>query len=269
MTLFQKLTVSIFVLAILTCSKAFTQPIDMTTQEDKYVKLYAKIESFASRNYNSDSISFYSDRFEAEFTSFIVNNPTSLNYSFKNLNDNHFCHIITSSDGNFRIYSWDTRTGGTAAIFRTFYQWRSNGKIFTKVPTNILGDLGRFCSKIFTVNINSKNHYLALEIGIYSKKYVTEFISAYCIEDNNLVDTLKVFKTKKGKLLNSIHVDYDFSSVYNRPERPIELIAYDDKQKIIYIPKVDVNGKVQTENILYQLNGRYLKYIGIETGMRK
>ena len=50
---------------------------------------------------------------------------------------------------------------------------------------------------------------------------------------------------------------------------PLELISYDGKKKIIYIPVVNNNGKVSNKNILYQLKGGYFEFIGIENGKRK
>ncbi|MEO6454599.1 MAG: hypothetical protein ABIN97_11020 [Ginsengibacter sp.] len=238
----------------------------MSLQEKKVGKLYSKLASFIHADH--DSISFYSDKFENEFTGLIKNSQASLSYSFKNLIDSNFCGVVTSSDGNFRIYSWDTWTGGTMHIFKEIYQWKSNGKVFTKVPKYKEGDAGSFCSKIFTVNIKNKPYYLAVSNGIYSTKDAMQSISAYNINHNKLFDTVKLFKTKT-KRLNSIDVDFDFFSVVDRPERPLELITFDNKQKIIYVPVVGDKGQVTKKNILYQLKNHYFEFIGIETGMRK
>jgi len=266
MTSFHRSTAFFFVLTIFTCDKIFAQPRDFALQENKLVILYSKLVSFIQADY--DSISFYNNKFEKEFTSFIKNNPATLSYPFKKFIDSNFCDVRTSSDGNFRIYSWDTWTGGTMHIFREIYQWKANSKVFTKVPKYEEGDAGSFCSGIFTVTINDKPYYLAVTNGIFSTKDAMQSISAYSIEGNKLVDTVKLFKTKTKKL-NSIDVEFDFFSVVDRPERPLELITYDDKQKIIYIPVVGDKGQVTKKHILYQLKERYFEYIGIETGIRK
>lgn len=266
MTSFRRLTVSLFLVTVFTCDNAFSQTKDIVPQENKFVKLYSKLTSFIQADY--DSIAFYSDKFETEFTRFIQNNPATLNYPFKRLVDSNFCDVRTSGDSDFRIYSWDTWTGGTMHVFKTIYQWKSNGKVFTKVPKYEEGDPGTFCSKIFTININGKPYYLAVTNGVMSTKDAMQSISTYSITGNKLVDTVKLFKTKTKKL-NSIDVEFDFFSVVDRPERPLELITYDDKQKIIYIPVVGDKGQVTKRNILYQLKGSYFEFIGIETGMRK
>lgn len=262
---FRRLNYIFFAVTIFICDKTFSQTKDIASQENIFVNLYSKL-SFVQSDY--DSILIYSEKLGKEFTSFIRANPTTLNYSFRKLIDSNNCHVKTSSDRNFRIYSWDTWTGGTMRIFNEIYQWRDKGKVFTKVPTYTDGDPGSFCSKIFTVTINNKPYYLAVTNGIYSSKDAMQSISVYTIENNKLTDTVKLFKTKKERL-NRIDVEFDFFSVVDRPERPLELITYDNKQKIIYIPVVGDKGKVTNKNILYQLKGRYFEFIGIETGKRK
>lgn len=262
----QRLTCLLLVLTVLTGEKAFTQTKDIASQENRFINLYSKLTSFIQ--IDDDSLSLYADKFEKEFASFIKNNPSTLNYPFKELIDSNFCYVKTSSDSRFRIYSWDTWTGGTMHFFKEIYQWEGNDKVFTAVPRYEEGDAGRFCSEIFTVNINDKLYYLAVTNAIFSTKDAMQAISAYTIEGDKLVDTVKLFKTKT-KMLNSIDVDFDFFSVAERPERPLELITYDDKQKIIYIPVVDGIGQVTKRNILYQLQGNYFEFIGMETGMRK
>jgi len=230
------------------------------------VKLYEKV--LEARSGNSDSVEYFSDKFGKAFKNLVKTNPGTLNYSFKRLKDSNYCFVATSADGNFRIYSWDTWTGGTMHNFDAILQWKSNGKVFTKKPRWDEGDAGSFVADIFTVNIGTKTYYLPVWNGIFSTKDAGQSISVLTIENNQLVDTVKLFKTKT-KLLNSIDVEYDFFSVVDRPERPVRLITYDDKQKILYIPVVGDKGEVTNRNILYQLKDKYFEFIGVETGKRK
>jgi hypothetical protein len=121
---------------------------------------------------------------------------------------------------------------------------------------------------MYTVSINQKNYYLPISNGIYSNRDVAQAISAFTIDNGKLNDSVKLFKTRTEKL-NSIRVEYNFFSVVDRPERPVELISYDEKRKIVYVAVVDDQGTVSKRNLLYQLKGNYFDYIGIETGKRK
>jgi hypothetical protein len=262
----RNLTCFIIALFVLFCEKVTAQISKIESEETRIAKIYSKLVSFIQSDY--DSTGFYSDKFDKEFTGFIKANPATLDYPFRKLIDSNFCGIHTAGDKHFRIYSWDTWTGGTMHIFKSIYQWKVNGHTFTRSLEYEEEDATGFCSKIFTVDINRKLHYLVVTNYILSTKDAMQSISVYTIDGNSLIDTVKLFKTRT-KALNTIDVDFDFFSVVDRPERPLELITYDEKQKIIYIPVVDEKGQVTKKNILYQLKGSYFKYIGIETGKRK
>lgn len=265
MTRLRRLIVLVLFLAMLSCNKGNAQSKDLIAQENKFAQLYSKL--FESLHGDWDTTMAYSEKFSNQFTSFIRATPATLDYPFKKLIDSNYLQIRTSSDGHLRIYSWDNWTGGTMHEFSTIYQWRDNGKVFTKVLNVDKDDPGSFVSQIFTVAIGDKPYYLAVTNATYSTKDARQSIAAYTITNGKLVDTVKLFKTKKR--LNRIDVDFDFFSVVDRPERPLELITYDDKQKIIYIPVVGDKEQVTKKNILYQLKGSYFEFIGIETGKRK
>lgn len=258
---FQQLICFSLVVILLTNKKSIAQTANFSAKEDRLVKLYSKLE-------DHDSADVYSEKFEKELASFIKNNPGTLTYPFKKLSDSIFSFLHTSDDGNFRIYSWDSETGGSMHFYKVIYQWKANGKVFVSIPKVEETDPGCFCSNIFTVSINNKPYYLAITNGTYSSKDSRQSITCYSIDGNKLMDTVKLFKTKTKKL-NSIDVSFDFFSVVDRPERPLELITYDDKLNIIYIPVVNDKGQVTKKNILYQLKDGYFEFIGVETGMRK
>lgn len=251
------------VIILLTNERSIAQTVNFSAQEDKFIKQYKKLESNFPGNDDSAA-----EVFAKGFASLIKNNPGTLNYPFKKLNDSIFSCVRTSSDGNFRIYSWDSQTGGTMCFYKVIYQWKANDKVFAKVLRIDENDPAFYCSAIFSVNINNKPFYLAVTNSTYSSKDLRQYITCYSIEGNKLTDTVKLFKTKTKKL-NTIRVAYDFFSVVDRPERPLELITYDDKLNIIYIPVVDDKEQVTKKNILYQLKNGYFEFIGVETGKRK
>lgn len=229
--------------------------------EKQAVKQYSAL--LLQQENNFDSVAVYSDRFSKNFQKNIRSNPATLGYNFKALQDSNFCSIQTSADSNFRIYSWDTWTGGTMRFFNTIFQYRYNGQVFTKVPVKGEGDPGSAGVQVFTVTLKGKTIYLNVTNAIGSSKDCAQSIRAYSIENGKLIDTVKVFKTKT-KTLNSIEVSYDFFSVVDRPERPVRLITYDENKQMIYIPVVNDKGTVTKKNLCYQLKGDYFEYIGID-----
>jgi hypothetical protein len=263
MTTFHKFSF-FFILAICTGTNAFSQTKNFTIEEEKLAKLIAKVESFINGSY--DSITLYSKKFENELTRFIQNNPGTLRYPFKKLKESNSCEVETSSDGNFRIYTWDTWMGGTMHFYHEILQWKANGKVFTKVPIYEIDDAGSFCSAMYTVQVNNTPVYLAVKDGTYSTKDAMQSVTAFRI-NGKLLDSVKLFKTKNEKL-NTIKVYYDFFSVVNRPERPLKLITYDDKLRQLYIPLVGDKDQVTKKNLVYQLKGRYFEYAGVEPDRR-
>ncbi len=251
-------------LLVLNHTNCLSQTADLKKSEKRLANLYSKLLALQS----SDSAVYYSNLFGKEFKQLIKNNPLTLGYSFKTLLDSGYCRIQTSQDSNLRVYSWDTTLGGTMHFFHEVYQFKAQSKVLTKIPIYPEGDAGSYCSKIHMVTIQNQTYYLVISNGIYSSKDISQSIQIFTIKNNALVDTVKLFKTKT-KLLNRIDVAYDFFSVVDRLERPVEVISFDEGKKIIYVAVVNEKNQVTKKNILYQLKGNYFEYIGIETGKRK
>jgi hypothetical protein len=231
--------------------------INSCEEADKELtNIYSKIFPFYYGD--QDSLDYYSGLFANKITNYINNNPLTLTCKFKMLIDSNVCSIVTSIDGSFRIYSWDTWQGGTMHRFRNIYQFKLGNKVYTKNLNDDEEDFGAYYTDIFTLKANSKTYYLAVSGGSESTKDAYEQIQVYSVSGNLLNDTVSLIKTQNG-LKNSIGFEYDFFSVVDRPERPIRLIKYDVAKKIIYIPVVLENGKVTDRFILYQFTGQYFE----------
>lgn len=250
----------ISILTFLTSVNAFSQTKDLTAQEEKLADLYSTMVSFFYTD--KDSLELYAKKFEKEFKGFIKSNPGTLQYDFKKLGEEeNICQIQTSSDGNLRIYNWDTENSGPVHYHKSIYQWRSNGKVFTNIGGGDEDvDGGDVCANLYTVKIDNKVHYLVIKRSVGSGRDQGESISAYRIDGEKLIDTVKVFKTKT-ETLNSIIVNTDNFNVvddYNQDEG----ITYDAQKKIVSIPLVNENNALTNNYLLYKLKGRYFEYVG-------
>ncbi len=250
-------SVLFFILSILFAQNGHSQNNNLNQEEKKLVELYSNISK------NQETADQNSEKFEKEFIKVLEGNPASLEYNFSKLTESNNWFIRTSADGKFRMYTWDTQTGGTMHFFNTIYQYKNNSKVFTKIPARNGKDAGSFCSKIFTVTINKLTYYLPVTNGVYSNRDASQSISVFTIDGDKLDDSIKLFKTKT-KTLNRIDVNYDFFSVVDRPERPVELIKYDEKKKSIYIPFVNDKLQVLDNYFIYQLSDNLFRYVGIE-----
>jgi hypothetical protein len=250
-------------LATITSLTTFAQTNSLAAKEARLAKLYSKMLSFHHVDY--DSLEVYSEKFAKEFVRFINSNPGTLNHPFKILDkDSSFLQIQTSRDGKFRIYGWDTQTGGTMRYFRNIYQWKGNEKVLTKYESGGEDDNASICYEMYTVMISNKAHYLAIKNSIGSTRDRGVSISAYRIDGDKLNDEVKVFKTK-NETLNTIDAYIDLGTVAeDYKNEPV--ISYDARQKIVYIPFVNGKDNVLTNKyLMYKLKGRYFEYIGTTT----
>lgn len=249
-----------FFLVLLTLSivslNSYGQAKTFDKADKELASLYSKIFPFYYGD--NDSLNYYSQAFTDRLSDFVKNNPATLKYKFRSLTDSNACHIVTSTDGLLRIYSWNTWLGGTMRDFNNIFQFRYGNKVHAINPYNEEGDFGSYFTDIFTLKVNGKAYYLAVSGGSESSKDAYETISAYTILNDTLNDKVKLIKTKSG-LTSAISLEYDFFSVAARKERPIRLIRYDTNKKIIYIPVVLENGMVTDRYIQYQFNGKYFE----------
>jgi hypothetical protein len=185
---------------------------------------------------------------------------STLKYPFPELSK--LIYISTSKDNKFRIYSWDSESGGTMHFFDTVYQFQArSGKVFSKSAAKEKTDAGFFSSDIFTVDTGKDKVYLARLNSIYSNPISYQSVNAYSLQNNILNEKVKLIRTASG-LTNKLGFQYNFFSVVDRKERPIKLISYDDAAQTIKIPvviadKKDPIGRVTNKFIVYKFNGKY------------
>ena len=235
--------------------------------EDKDVyfsQLYNQINILSEGN-NWEERSKASSRFSDEFKAFITEHKETMEDDFKNLSK--YIHIVTSKDKNLKIYSWDTQEGGTMKFFDRLIQYKTGDKVHTYSVSPEEGDSGAFTIAIHSIEIQNRKYYLVVDYSIGSTKDHAQSVQAYTIDKGKLDDKVKIFKTSK-ELLNTIHFYFDFFSVVDRKERPIQLIQYNNKKKSLYIPVVNEAGIVSNSFLVYTLKGNYLKYTGIQKNIK-
>lgn len=228
-------------------------------EEQNLAVLYSKMDSFYHTG--SDSLEYYSSLFTNRLTRLISQNPETISYPFLVLQKTGACDIVTAPDGKFRIYSWDSRLGGTMIFYKNYYQYKLGSKVFSTDLGNNDESIGAVYTDLYQLNNSSKTYYLAISGGSVSTKDKYQSIRIYTIDPKGLNTNTRLLKTPQGKWLNSIGINYDFFSVVDRPERPLRLINYDTTQKIIYIPIVFENGVVTDRYILYRFNGQYFEHV--------
>ena len=208
----------------------------------------------------SDSLERENKSFQAGLLDYTSANPETISNSFQDFVKAGLI-LATSDDGLFRIYSWDTQTGGTMHFYDNIYKYKSGDKVYSitgKRDTIEGGDPRSWYSEIYTLVNNGKKYYLGLENSEYSTKDLSQSIKFFTINNNSLNDTVSLLKTGSKKM-NTVGINYNFFSVEDHPERPLKLIVYDEKNKTISVPVVDDKLKVTKKYDVYRFNGEYFE----------
>lgn len=237
-----------------------TDTIDLSSEENKLLKIHNNISNAMGNMRNDSLLAVSSKQFTDSLTYLIKNNNSTLNYPFEKLQKENALKMATSADKKLRVYSWDNNSGGTMRFFNQIYQFDANGNITVneRLASN---DSQAYFSKIYTVqNKNNESIYLVISNSILSSKYSVQHINAYKIGTENLQNTA-VFKTKTNTL-DKISVEYDFFSVVDRPERPVELITFENNT--LKIALVDDKQNVTSKNLIYEWNGDVFLYKGVK-----
>ncbi len=251
-----KINVLLPALLISTVSLSQKSPMDV---EVELKKQFQKIYYWNEHPEINDSIKTYDSMAIANV--YILNqivmqgygNPSFLNYSFRSLKE--YLDIVTSRNKSFRIYSWDTYTGGTMHIFYGVAQFIGNDK---NVHTQVLGDTsvgdpGLSYLTIYTFNNKGFVYYLCIGDGRYSTHELGQDIRIFNITSDQ-IKPANIIRTKSG-LTNLIHLNYDFFQLNKQTETV--RIDFDNKKQEIIIPIVLPNGKMTSKYIIYKFNGHY------------
>lgn len=241
-------------------SDTVTKKTDFSKKEKELIALYKQALSLQNSNTSDTLVNSSIQNFSNTLIQLISNNEQTLLYPFDSLQKEHALWIATSSDNNLRIYSWDNNEGGTMRFFNQLFQFKSNEKTTIKIsPAS--KDPQSFFSKVYTLqNKNRETVYIAISNSILSSNLNAQRITAYQIKNTQLQE-LNLFKTTT-RLLSSINVEFDFFSVVDRPERPVELIVLEGN--ILKIPLVDKDLKVASKNLIYEWDGSLFNYKGIK-----
>jgi len=240
----------------------FAQSSLCDSEDKELTKLYSKIFPFYYED--QDSLLYYSDLFSSRLLSLVKSNPSTIECNFKLFKDS-VGSIVTTHDGRFRIYSWDTGNGGTMRDYKNLFQFKSGDKVYLKSFDYGEGDMGTYFNKAYSFTIDSLTYILALAGGRESSRYSYEFVTFYSISDSILNDNIPLIETSTG-VKSSVIIEYDNSSLENLPADECHLIKFDEDKKILYIPIIE-NEVVTNKIDRYQFTGHYFE--DLEKGKEK
>lgn len=220
-----------------------------------------RIAFFKYDSPNPDSVVLENSLFKKLLIKYLTEDPSSLTEKMDIVVKTGLM-IASSSDSLFRIYSWDTETGGTMRFYENIYQYRSGNKVLVQKPvSDIEGDPNSWFSKIYNLPTDNGTYYIGVEYSDFSNRDKYTGLSFFKIGNDTLLDKIKLVKTSKG-MESGIGISYDFFSVVDHPERPLELIKYNPITTIVSVPIVkEENGSVTDKYETYKFTGKYFEKI--------
>ena len=249
------------ILVFIACcfASAFTFAQSPNTIEADLLRSFKRIgywdERKSSNKEGYDSLQKANDVFSKKLKSYTEKHAFTLNEPLTLLKKERL-DIFTSSDGLFRIYSWDTWQGGTMHAYSDVIQFKAGQKTHSKLFTN--EDFAPSYSNLYTFKTSDKTYYLAVYGGSESTRYFYAGIKAFTIENGQLKENVRVIKTRSG-LQNSIQYEFDFS--FNNSWDEVPQPTFDATAKTIRIPLVNENGKITRKFITYKFTGQYFEKV--------
>jgi len=226
--------------------------------------LSGQLKKIAYYKYDSpdpDSVDISNSHFKRVLIKYLKEHTSSL-YSRMDKVVNAGLKIASSDDSLFRIYSWDTETGGTMRFYENIYQYKAGNKVYVLQPvSDVEGEPNSWFSKIYTLPTVEGTYYIGVQYSDFSNRDKYTGLGFFKIEFDSLRENVKLVKTSKG-MESDIGIGYDFFSVVDRTERPLELIKYDPEAKTIKVPIVNKeNGSVTDKFKEYKFTGKYFEEV--------
>jgi hypothetical protein len=206
-----------------------------------------------------DSIEAANTAFRKKLLEYTSSVRATFTYDFAALEKRGLA-IRTSEDGLFRIYSWNSWTGGTAHRFEAIFQYKVANKVVSKLAVYEEGDMGRWYSNIYDLKVENKTYYIGLYHEVHSTSDSYQGVKLFCIEGDKLNESVRLFKTTTG-IKNELGFAFSFFSVADHPERPVKLIYYDKDDDQLHLAVVLEDGKVTKRFITYQFTGKYFERV--------
>lgn len=208
-------------------------------------------------NYSDDSLVNANAVFEKKLKNYTGKYPSTIRHNFDRLAKTRL-KVITSGDGLFRIYSWDTSLGGTMHKFKNLVQYKSGTKVYSVFLITDKAGFEPFYSDLYHINNGKKTFYLAINKGVLSSAYLAQGVRVFSIDYSKLNINAKLIKTKSG-LSYRVDISSDLSAEVNKEITEQPKLQYYPKTQILKIPLITSKGKITNKFIIYRFTGSYFE----------
>jgi len=207
----------------------------------------------------SDSLNKANDVFGKKLKYYTSKYPFTLRQTYGPLKK-EYLGVISSTDGLFRIYSWDRLSGGTMHFYENVIQYKFQSKTNSILNADTSGGEGDYVydySNVYTLKVGDKTYYLAIYNGVFSTRVMDKGLQIFSIENGKLNNDTKLIKTTSG-LHGRLYYEYDLGPIID--ESIDDNVHYDPNLKTISIPVID-GDKVTKGRIKYKFTGTYFERV--------
>jgi hypothetical protein len=256
---------SLLILTLLLSCELFGQKPTPKFIEGDLLKSYKRVVLWGDEHYydkdferQEKNLNESLDEFKRKLSYYCIKYPETLTQDFNKLDKERSLIISSSMDGLFRIYSWDTRGGGTMHFFQNVFQYKVSDKTTAITEVKSEGDPGCFYKKMYTFTFGKRTYYLATFIVIGSTRDLGGGIQVFAIENGVLNNNVKIIKTQTGLYSG---IDYAYDASYLDPSDKYPDVEFNNSTQTIRIPLISEKGKPTKKYIAYIFTGKYFEKV--------
>lgn len=249
---------------IFTCGSSAAFAKNTCVDVDKKLATYLDdmySHSIQSDHYDSDLI--YKKNIEiGQLLSNFATKKASLSCQYQRAQQEGLS-FLSSDDKKFRVYVWDTATGGSMHDYAGYIQFvDAHNRIHVTALQHKNDEeepLHSFPTSLFTAKLNGKTHYMLVTTGVFSTMQRSQNLHVYRINKGKLINP-KIIKTRT-RFTSELGFGFNLFSLIDT-NRNRELFEYDHKRQRIRFPVVINNekypyGEVTNRWINYKFDGQY------------
>jgi hypothetical protein len=239
----------------------------------KYIVKFKSIRDTAFRNKDVNNAIILADSAEnmlqRKLVFYTSKYPATLQYDFDSLRKQDIS-IVTSSDGLFRIYSWDHGVESKNEENITVVQYKSGRSVYSC----IMPDFGEWedassydwYTYISTFKVHGKTYYLGSIHDIIDNRQRYEGLKIFAIENGKLNANINLIKGDSD-MVGELGFMYDvFLTDTTITSRCLtnHRIVFDNKTNDIIVPIVKDDAIVTSLNERYHFNGKYFEKVMVK-----
>jgi hypothetical protein len=220
---------------------------------DNYLNNFYNL--WVNSNNNEAASEFWYNRFMKALIFYLNKYPQTITYKFSALAESGISQR-NSDDNNFRIYSWDTDLSDKKREWNeNIYQYRADDSVIARIGSNS-NILSEYLA-IYDVETKNNNYYIAVNLKNHSSTYICIRAKAFCFENGHIKDSVPLFQTEDGKVVNEISKYFDILDNSNRSKTINKLFDYNSKKKIFSFNNISESQKIIGVAEEYQFDGEH------------